>query len=177
MKLTQQIICDIIKNGLSLKTDQIWIHNQRRHIPEDKRLYITVGMLSSKPYGNNISYDYSEITGVTGTTGVTGNAYDVLDQYVKEIITIDLFSYTTEALERYGEVLGSLRSSYSEEVQTDYCIRIAKIPLSINDISHVEGMTVLNRKSLTLQVLRKYSNILTTNYYDLSTQNFGVTGQ
>ena len=177
MRLTQQIVCDIIKNGMSLKDDQIWIHNQRRHIPEDKRLYIAVGFMSSKPYGNNISYDYSTITGISGSTGTTGIAYDVLVQHVIETITIDLFSYTTEALERYGEVLGALNSTYSEEMQTNYAIRIAKIPISINDVSHIEGATFLNRMSLSLHILRKYSNVIGTNYYDLSTQNIGVTGQ
>jgi len=177
MTLTQQIICDIIKYGMSLKEDQIWIQNQRRHIPEDKRLYIVVGMLASKSYGNNIEYDYSGITGVSGTTGTTGIAYDIMTQYVRETIVIDVFSYTTEALERYGEVFGVLNSTYSEEMQTTHAIRIGKTPISINDVSHVEGATLLNRMSLTLQVLRKYSNVIGTNYYDLSTQYVSVTGQ
>jgi len=177
MKLTQQIICDIIKNGMSLKEDQIWIQNQRRHIPEDKRLYIVVGIMASKSYGNNIDYDYSGITGVSGTTGTTGIAYDIMTQYVRETIVIDIFSYTTEALERYSEVFGVLNSTYSEEIQTINAIRIAKIPISINDVSHIEGATQLNRMSLSLHVLRKYSNVISTNYYDLSTQYFSVTGQ
>jgi len=174
MSLTTQIICDIIKNCLSLSNEQIWIYNQRRHIPEDKKLYVVVGLLSYKCYGNNIYQDYSSITGITGTTGVTGNAYDVMSQYMRESVTVDLFSYSTLPQERYGEVLGSFGSSYSQRVQEEYAMRIATIPISMNDVSHIEGATLLNRMSLTLQVLRKYSNIISTEYYDMETQDTEV---
>jgi hypothetical protein len=153
MRITPQIICDIIKAGMSLKDDQIWIYNQRRAIPEDKRLYVTVGMMSMKPYGNNRKFN-----------AATNN--DDLSQYIQETLSINLMSYTTEALERYSEVMGSLIATYSQQVQEQYALKIAETPMSVNDVSSVEGTTLLNRVSITLPVLRKYSMLIGANYYD-----------
>lgn len=158
MRLTAQIICDIIQNGMALDDDQIWIYNQRRSIPEDKRLYITVSMLSMKPYANN-----------NRPTPTTAGMSDLSSQYVSEMIQIDLFSYTMEALERYFEVMGSLVSTYSQQQQALYTLKIAELPSSINDVSAVEGATLLNRNSITLSVLRKYDTIIQAAYYDTFT--------
>lgn len=153
MRVTPQIICDIIKAGMSLKDDQIWIYNQRRAIPEDKRLYITVGVMSIKPYANNRRFD--------ATT-----KQDDLNQYVQETLSINLMSYTTECLERYPQVLGSLISTYSQQVQEQFALKIAETPTSINDVSSIEGTALLNRIAITLPVLRKYSMLIGANYYD-----------
>jgi len=156
MRLTTQIICDIIQNGMLLTSDQIWISNQRRSIPEDKRLYITVGIMSLKPYGNN-----------NRPTSTTDGMSDISAQYMQETTQIDLMSYTTECLERYSEVMAALVSSYSQEMQTIYGLKIANVPISINELSGIEGATMLNRIAITLPVLRKYDNIISgTKYYD-----------
>jgi hypothetical protein len=153
MRVTPQIICDIIKAGMSLKDDQIWIYNQRRAIPEDKRLYVTVGVMSMKPYANNRTFN-----------ATTYN--DELSQYFQETLSINLMSYTTECLERYAEVLGSLISTYSQQAQEEFALKIAETPTGINDVSAIEGTTLLNRIVITLPVLRKYSMLIAANYYD-----------
>jgi len=155
MRLTAQIICDILKYGMELRPEQIWIYNQRHSIPEDKQLYVIVGMSSPKVYGNN-----------NVSVGVTGGMYDVASQYVSETIQIDLMSYTMEAQERYYEVLGSLVSTYSLEYQMNYGLKIASIPTSVNDVSGIDGATMLNRIVITLQVWRKYDTIISAAYYD-----------
>jgi hypothetical protein len=152
IRTTPQILCDIIKNGLSLKDDQIWIYNQRREIPTDKKLYIVVGLMSSVAYGNiNL---------------LTTAATESLHQYMKETLTINIFSYTQEAQEKYSMVLGSMMSTYSQQQQELLGLKIFPIPVSINDVSLVEGASLLNRMSITLQVLRKYDMILDKEYYD-----------
>jgi len=155
MRLTAQIICDIIKAGMALDSDQIWIYNQRRAIPEDKRLYITVSVLTLKPYANN-NRPVATLTGMNDSTS----------QYIQETLQVDLMSYTMEALERYSEVMASLVSTYSQQQQATYALKIASVPTMINDVSAVEGATMLNRIALTLPVLRKYDNIMAATYYD-----------
>lgn len=153
-RVTPQIICQIIQKCMVLEDDQIWIYNQRRAIPEDKRLYVVVGLAGFKMYGN---------TNVSNLeTGLT----DELSQFMQETITIDLFSYTTEALERYPQIMGSLKSSYSQQVQELYALKIADFPLTINDVSGIEGIARLNRISIALSVLRKYSMMISADYYD-----------
>ena len=155
MRLTAQILCDIVRNGMGLDTEQIWIYNQRRSIPEDKRLYVTIGVLSLKPYGNNNKPTPT-------ATGMTDNS----SQYMQETMQIDLMSYTTESLERYHEVLAAIVSTYSQQAQGEYGLKIAEVPTAINDVSSIEGATMLNRIAITLPVLRKYDNIISATYYD-----------
>jgi hypothetical protein len=153
--LTSQILCDIFKKCMRLSIDQIWIANQRREIPSDKKLYVIVGLMSSMPYGNN------------NVRNSDSGTKDTLSQYVKEVLTVDLLSYDTSCKERYNEILGSLVSTYSETIQESHALRIFPIPQNISDVSNVEGPTMLNRLSITLQALRKYDMILDIdNYYD-----------
>jgi hypothetical protein len=155
MKITAQIICDIIKKGLSLTDNQIWIYNQRRSIPEEKGLFVVVGMMAMKPYGNN-----------NRNTANANGQYDNLTQYMQETITIDVMSYTTEAVERYAEVMGALTSTYSQQIQESLGLKIASIPSTMNDVSQVEGASLIYRIAITLQVLRKYEKIIGATYYD-----------
>lgn len=155
MKVTPQIICDIICKVLKIPTSQVWIWNQRRAIPEDKLLYVVVGLISAQPYSNMLI-----------NKPTTGGMTDNMSQYVQETISIDLFSYTTEAAERYPQIMAALRSTYSQQVQEALGLKIAEIPASVNDVSAVEGPAVLFRITMTLNVLRKYDIITPTQYYD-----------
>lgn len=157
MLVTAQIICDIIKYGLTLSDDQIWIYNQRRAIPEDKRLYVTVGVLAIKPYAVNNRPTYSDALGVM---------QDTIGSYVQETMSIDLFSYTTEALERYSEVMAAMASTYAQQKMETYNLRIATVPISVNDVSHVEGPAEIYRIAIALPVLRKYDKIMSADYYE-----------
>lgn len=155
MRVTPQIICQIICKVTKIPTDHVWIWNQRRAIPEKKDLHIAVGLISMKPYSNMMR-------NVSTTSGME----DRLSQYMQEVISIDLFSYGTEAIERTPEILGALRSTYSQQVQEELGLKIAEIPLSINNVSEIEGAAILYRQSITLNVLRKYDTITPTQYYD-----------
>ena len=161
MRVTPQIICDIIQNALVLDADQIWIYNQRRSIPEDKRMYISVGVLAIKPYGNNTKVEAT-------ATGMQDN----MAQYIQETLEINIFSYTTEALERYPEILGALRGTYSQQVQEELALKIAVIPSNISDVSDIEGAARLYRIVITLPVLRKYSMLIGASYYDTITPGY-----
>jgi len=155
MKITPQIICDIIQKTMPLSIDQIWVYNQRRAIPEDQRLYITVGITSIKPYGNN-----------SKQVSTVGGLVEQNTTYFSETISIDLFSYTTEAAERYSEVMACLKSTYSQQQQELLGMKIAELPTSINDVSAVEGAAILFRINITLNVLRKYDKLMDSQYYD-----------
>lgn len=156
MRVTPQILLDIICTVLKIPTDQAWIWNQRRAIPEDKKMYVVAGLVSSKAYGNTMRNESVE----------GGGMNDRLTQYVQEVISIDLFSYTTEASERYPQILAALRSTYSQQAQEKLGLKIAEIPISISDVSEVEGAALIYRISIALNVLRKYDTIVSTQYYD-----------
>lgn len=150
--ITPKLICDIIQDAMSLNDDQIWIYNQRRSIPQDKRLYIVVGLISSRSYGNNGKFNSSTMKIDVGV-------------WMQELISIDLFSYTMEAQERVHEVIGSFQTTYSIQQQELYGLQIASIPLHITDTSASEGPTMLNRLSMSLNVLRKYDILKASQYF------------
>jgi hypothetical protein len=140
---------------MKLSLDQIWVYNQRRAIPDDQRLYVTVGLVSSRVYGNN----KIQLPTVDGLQ-------DSMTTYVSELISIDLLSYTTEAAEKYFEVLAVLRSTYSQQVQEALGLKISEVPSSVSDVSAVEGAAILFRINITLNVWRKYDKIMDSQYYD-----------
>ena len=43
-------VCDILKVGMGLANDQIWIYNQKVDIPNDKRIYVVVSLKSETVY-------------------------------------------------------------------------------------------------------------------------------
>jgi hypothetical protein len=141
--LTLQIIADIIQKGMNLDSSRIWIYNTRREIPVDKGLYVIVGNLSVKPFGVNRSNDL-----------VTGGLTEHLTQQFQENIYIEIFSSDTSAMLRLPELIGSLNSTYSEQQQEKLGLRIASVPVTINDISSLEGTTILYRFNITYNVIR-----------------------
>ncbi|MEI6420622.1 MAG: hypothetical protein WCP55_00265 [Lentisphaerota bacterium] len=153
MSITPKLICDMIQDAMVLDDDQIWIYNQRRAIPQDKRLYVVVGLISAKPYGNN-----SRFNSTTMSTEVT--------LYMQELISIDLFSYTMAAQERFHEALGAFQTTYGQQQCELNALRIAAIPMHVTDTSAIEGPTLLNRISISLQVLRKYDIVKASTYFD-----------
>ena len=154
-KTTPEIICDILKTTLKLSDDVIWIWNQRRAIPEDKKLYCVVGIVDVTPYSN------SKVQTVVGE-----HQYDSITTYVKETVSIDLFSYTTEAIEKYSNYVAALRSTYCVQQQELLGLKIADIPSTISEVSDIEGTALIYRMVITLQILRKYEIIFENDYYN-----------
>lgn len=50
---TSKLLAEIIQVKLGLENDQIWVRDQNIKIPDDERLYISIGMVSSEIIGNN----------------------------------------------------------------------------------------------------------------------------
>lgn len=165
--ITAQILCKIIQRYMSVEDDQIWIYNQRRKIPPSENLFIVVGLMSSVPYGNN-----SRITG-----DVHGLNQEI-SQMIQETFSINMFSYTTEAIERLPELIGSFNSIYSQQTQSKYGMKIGFVPSSVSDTSFLEASAILYRQTVTLRVLRAYSKISEGDYYDqFSTEVYDVSGR
>lgn len=153
---------------MKLSSEQIWVYNQRRKIPPTEGLYIVVGMISTQNYGNNNSYSPSLPTEYNQQTS----------QMMQETLSINLFSYDNQAIERLPEALGALASIYSEQVQEKYSMQIGRVPTAINDTSYLEASAILFRQTITLRVLRAYSQITTADFYDnYTTEIYNETGK
>ena len=117
-------VCDILKVGMNLQDDQIWIYNQKVDIPNDKRLYVVVSLKSETVIGNNIE-----------EKDVTLGEEEVIWSNVVSDIGIELFSYNVNALNRRYEVLSSMRSTYSIQKQEEFNCNIGRRPIAFFDSS------------------------------------------
>lgn len=117
-------VCDILKVGMNLQDDQIWIYNQKVDIPNDKRLYVVVSMKSETVIGNNIE-----------EKDVTSGQDEVIWSNIVSDIGIELFSYNVNALNRRYDVLSSMRSTYSVQKQEELNCNIGRRPIAFFDSS------------------------------------------
>jgi hypothetical protein len=156
---TLQIVASILKAHMGLTAEQIWIYNQRRNIPTTSGLFVTVGRVALKVYGNN-----STQSGDSVTSG----------QWCQETIAINMFSKNMDAMERVPEALAALRSPTSVFTQQQHAISIAPIPQSVVDTSEVEGAGMLFRTTITIVVLSAYEQTSTATYFDPDTIQYSL---
>ena len=152
--VTTQIIANILQTVLALDDDQVWIYNQKRRIPPDKRMYLVVGVAAMKAFGVN---NYPDPSG----TGVTEDR----SQQMQETLTIDAFGYEPWVMNQIGPVIGALKSTYSQQQQELLGMSIFPVPTTINDVSAVEGTAILYRFSITVNVIRAYTQTSAVPYY------------
>lgn len=146
---TQSLLCGLFRAYLGLETDQVVVYNQKWKIPADDRLYVCVASIGpNKPYGGTTEEALSpDGLGLDETVSVA----------MRELLSVDLYSSSQEAVDRKEEILMALRSSLAQQLAEAYSLRIAQIPLSFVDLSGVEGVARLNRFSITIAVLRTRS--------------------
>ena len=156
---TLQAVADIIKTGLNLTSEQIWLYTQRRNIPTTKGLFVIVGRVSLRPYGNNAVQEGSDLTS---------------GQWMQEMVSIDLLSANFEAFDKVPNLLGALASPYSLFKQEQLGLHIAKVPLSIVDTSSLEGASMVFRNTITLQVLSAYKQTNTATFFDPDTIQYSL---
>ena len=48
-----KVISNIIEERMGLDSDQVWVSEQNINIPEDERLYVVIGMVTSNVTSNN----------------------------------------------------------------------------------------------------------------------------
>jgi hypothetical protein len=165
--ITPQIICNVIQNYMGLSDDQIWIYNQRKKIPASEGLFVTVAMLSRRPYGN-----------INHLTGSDDSLTQEIGQYMQEILSINIFSYDTEAVERLPELIGSFKTVYAQQMQEKYAFQIGAVPAEVSDTSYLETSAILFRQTITLKVLRAYSKITDAQFYDkFETEIYNQSGK
>ena len=116
-------VCDILKVGMGLENDQIWIYNQKVDIPNDKRVYVVVSLKSETVIGENIEVKPEN------------KMDEVVWSNIVSDVGIELFSYNVNALNRRYEVLSSMRSTYSVQKQEELNCNIGRRPIAFFDSS------------------------------------------
>lgn len=147
-----KLLCDIINKELALEPDHIFIWNQRLPTLKDDKLYVAVAVLLPKAFGSS-SHQNSD-----GSVTQSVNFHTM--------VSIDIMSRTTEALERKEEVVMALSSTYAEQQQEANSFAIGKLPTAITPIPGEEGAGIPYRFNFSVSLQYVATKIKASPYFD-----------
>lgn len=146
-----QLVCDILQKELGLANGQVYFYNQKINIPKDDKMYIAVGVLSSKIFGNTNRF-------VDGVSKQSVNS--------RVALSIDIMSRSSIAFDRKEEVLMALNSDYAKVMQSANNFYIARLPENCNNLSEEDGAAIPYRFNFAIGIqytVNKTSNVA---YYE-----------
>lgn len=150
----------LIRGFMQLEREQVVQYNQDWKVPPDDRLYISVGFLASRPYGNNTT------TAPDNTDPENPKLVETTSINERALLTVDVYSFSDEALLRKAEVLMAFGSTAGQQLAERLSLKLGKIPDAFNDLSGVEGAARINRYNLSLPVLYVTSKSSIIEYFD-----------
>lgn len=140
---------------MELDNDHIYIYNNKWLIPKDKGLCVVVGCNNITPIGNN--KEYIEEDNTFKECFFVNNRAEV---------TINIFSYNQDAINRKDEILMALNSDEFLNLQSKYAFSISRLPTSFIQADEKDGAKILNRFILTFNLFYQSKKEQETLYYD-----------
>lgn len=150
LRLTPQIIVNIIKQCMDLPDKSVWIRDQNRLIPNDNGLYIVVGFVNAPQVMSNVTYMKEVVVDDVATQ------HEINEVQIMENLQIDILSRSNDALTRNWEVIAAMQSFYAQQQQELNNFKICRIPRAFLNTSSAEGGSQLNRYSITISALVWY---------------------
>jgi hypothetical protein len=150
-------IASLIKGYMGLTDNQIWLKNEKAPKPIDRTLFVELGFMSLKPIGSSIVND-------TTTVGTTVIYRESLKTNMQAIVEINIAGRTFDVINRKEEIIGALRSSNSREMQCSKGCFIGSHPLTMIDISELDGVEIPYRYNMTYAVQYLVTTTHTTTY-------------
>ncbi len=147
-----ELFCDVIENELGLSQGQVYLWNQKINIPTDSRLYIAVGILSCKPFGNSNTLDE--------------NGDSIRSVNMQALLSVDILSRGSEARDRKEEVVLALISNYSQSQQELNSFYIGTLPIGFTNLSEVDGAAIPYRFNISVPIQYFVSKTSAVPYYD-----------
>lgn len=172
-KEIEKIIADIIQHEMDLPDNYgttynnniipcILIYGQNAKLFNTDKLQITIKNISSKVYSNR-----SEFKENPNPIETDGSDAFIEEQNINlgQMFQIDIYSRNNDARQRYWEVSTALKSTYAEQQMDLYNFKIGTITNAVN-LSDADGGSVLNRYTITFNVITYQQKIKFINYYD-----------
>ena len=150
-----QYICYIIQKFMDLDDKHIYIYNNKWIIPDDRGLCVVVGCDNITPISNGKDHIYEN--NIFKERFFINNIAE---------ITINIFSYNQDAINRKDEVLMALNSDEFLNLQSKYGFSIGNLPTSFLQHSEKEGVKILNKFILNFNLFYQSRKEQETLYYD-----------
>jgi hypothetical protein len=146
-----ELFCDIIREEMDLDDDQVYLYNQKYNVPTDERIYIAIGILNLKAFGNSVKFDDDSET-----------------QSVNMLATlsINILSRSFDALSRKEEVVMALLSTYSQSQQEMNGFYIARVPSGFVNLSEEDGAAIPFRFNISVNMQYTVTKVKEVPYYD-----------
>jgi hypothetical protein len=148
------LFCDILQNQLGLDNNHIYLWDQKLIEPKDYSLYIAVGVMNSRPFGNTNYWDGANQTSI--------QSINMLDT-----LSVDAISRGPQARDQRANILMALNSNYSEQQQEFNSFNIGLLPANsqFTNLSIIDGAAIPYRFRISINM--QYFVTLTKNppYY------------
>jgi hypothetical protein len=154
---TVLIVADILREYMGLAEDVIALQNEPRRIAPKKGLFVDIAVIGVGTYANN---------GRAVNDPKDPEVTEVQTIGQREILQIDIFSKDRQAFDRIAEVPLALNSTIAVQACEHHGLKIARVPQSCVNVSHVEGAARINRFAFTVVILRAYSYARTVPTFD-----------
>lgn len=151
------LFCEILQNEMGLSNGRVYLWDQKLMQPKDSGLYIAVGVVTCKPFGNTVKPD---------TSG--GGVNEIQSVNMMATLSIDLISRSTEALRRKEEALMALASYYSQSQQQANSFFVGKLPpgTQFANLSTIDGAAIPYRFNIAINIQYFVTKIKSTPYFD-----------
>lgn len=134
-----KMLANILQREMGLVDDQVYLYNQKFNIPNDGRIYVSIGFLSTRPFSNNSKH-----------VGQGSDLVEIQSTNIRAMLTVEILGRTTEAMNRKEEILLAVGSDYSKQIQQAMGFNIARISTNFVNLSKEEGPAIPYRFNITL---------------------------
>lgn len=148
-----QLICDILRREMGLSSDRVYLWDQKINEPTDKGIFIAVGVLLSKPFGN---------TSIQEESG--GDVIQSVN--VCDTLTIDIISQGPAARNRKEEILMALQSVYAQQQMELNSFGIARLQSNFVNLSQLDGTAIPYRFSISINIQYFVKKTKSVPYFD-----------
>lgn len=148
------LFCEIIQKELDLDDDQVYFWDQKIEQPKDDRVYISVGILTSEPFGN-------------ANRSLSGSGLEeILSVNIKALLSIDIISRGPGALYKKDELVLAFNSNYAQSQQEINSFYIGKLTPRFLNLSPVDGAAIPYRFNVNVNIQYFVKKIKAIPYFD-----------
>ena len=151
------LLCEILEKELGLQNGRVYLYNQKIMQPTDAGLYIAVGVLNCKPFGN---------TNKPASTDLGMDSMQSLNMLAT--LSIDIISRDTSALLRKEEVVMAFNSTYAQLQQERNSFSVGQLPPGSQfvNLSEVDGAAIPYRFNISINVQYFARKVKTIEFFD-----------